>query len=209
VERERKPSASHGRERIGEVAARLEASIADAPLFSGGAAARPPLMFFDLETTGLNGGAGTHVFLIGCGWFDEDRFLTRQFVMTRFSDERPMLQAVARAFDRAGALVSFNGKSFDAPVLETRYLFHRLEWFGGETRRGGDLEARRLLLGGACRNSWSGIAGSMCRLKCRRATFHPEPARNAAARSSEPGTDLRCRPARPRPHVTRNGRRGA
>jgi uncharacterized protein YprB with RNaseH-like and TPR domain len=133
VEREWKPSASHGRERIGELAARLEASIADAPLFSGGAAARPPLMFFDLETTGLNGGAGTHVFLIGCGWFDDDRFLTRQFVMTRFSDERPMLQAVARDFDRAGALVSFNGKSFDAPVLETRYLFHRLEWFGGET----------------------------------------------------------------------------
>ena len=131
VEREWKPSASHGRERIGELAARLEASIADAPLFSGGAAARPPLMFFDLETTGLNGGAGTHVFLIGCGWFDDDRFLTRQFVMTRFSDERPMLQAVARDFDRAGALVSFNGKSFDAPVLETRYLFHRLAWPAG------------------------------------------------------------------------------
>jgi uncharacterized protein len=53
--------------------------------------------------------------------------------MTRFADERRMLQAVRQAFDRAGALVSFNGKSFDAPVLETRYLFHRLEWCGGET----------------------------------------------------------------------------
>jgi uncharacterized protein len=133
VDRDWKPTASHGRERIGDLARRLESSIDDAPLFSGGVEARPPLMFFDLETTGLNGGAGTHVFLIGCGWFDDDRFVTRQFVMTRFSDERPMLQAVARAFDRAGALVSFNGKSFDAPLLETRYLFHRLEWFAGET----------------------------------------------------------------------------
>ncbi len=133
VEREWKPAAAHGKERIGELARRLDASVDDAPLFSAGSAARPPLVFFDLETTGLNGGAGTHVFLIGCGWFDEERFITRQFVMTRFSDERPMLQAVAHAFGRAGALVSFNGKSFDAPVLETRYLFHRLEWFGGET----------------------------------------------------------------------------
>jgi tetratricopeptide (TPR) repeat protein len=41
-----------------------------------------------------------------------------------------MLAAVADELTRAGALVSFNGKSFDAPVLETRYLFHRLEWIG-------------------------------------------------------------------------------
>jgi uncharacterized protein YprB with RNaseH-like and TPR domain len=133
VDREWRPTAAHGKERIGDVAGRLDDSIADALLFSGGSVARPPLLFFDLETTGLNGGAGTHVFLIGCGWFDASRFVTRQFVMTRFADERPMLQQVARAFARAGAMVSFNGKSFDAPVLETRYLYHRLEWFGGET----------------------------------------------------------------------------
>jgi len=133
VERAWKPGASHGRERVAEVAERLEAAVDDSLLFSGGSAARPPFVFFDLETTGLHGGAGTHVFLIGCGWFERRQFLTRQFVMTRFADERPMLQAVGRALNRAGALVSFNGKSFDAPVLETRFLFHRLEWFAGET----------------------------------------------------------------------------
>jgi uncharacterized protein YprB with RNaseH-like and TPR domain len=133
VEREWAPSALHGRDRIGTLASTLHAAAdAAAPLFTGGSCARVPLVFFDLETTGLSGGAGTHAFLVGCGWFDDDRFVTRQFVMTRFADERPMLETVAREIGRAGALVSFNGKSFDAPVLETRYLFHRLQWIGGE-----------------------------------------------------------------------------
>ena len=86
-------------------------------------------LFFDLETTGLSGGAGTYAFLVGCGWFDDDgAFVTRQFLLRGFADERPLLERVADELARAGALVSFNGKSFDAPLLETRYLFHRLEW---------------------------------------------------------------------------------
>jgi hypothetical protein len=129
IERCWEPLATHGRERIGALASRLEDAAGEAPMFAGGPA-RPPFMFFDLETTGLSGGAGTHAFLVGCGWFDGNRFVTRQFLMTRHADERPMLEAVARECTRAGALVSFNGRSFDAPVLETRYLFHRLDWFG-------------------------------------------------------------------------------
>jgi hypothetical protein len=90
-------------------------------------------MFFDLETTGLSGGAGTLAFLVGCAWFDDDGgFVTRQFLLTRHADERPLLQAVAAELGRGGALVSFNGKSFDAPLLEGRYLFHRLGWRGRE-----------------------------------------------------------------------------
>ena len=89
-------------------------------------------MFFDLETTGLSGGAGTLAFLVGCGWFDADgAFVTRQYVLARSGDERPMLQVLADQFATAGSLVSFNGKSFDAPLLESRFLFHRLEWLGG------------------------------------------------------------------------------
>ena len=132
VERRWAPAASHGRESIGEVAQKLQSAAAEAPLFARGAPARPPFVFFDLETTGLNGGAGTHAFLVGCGWFDEDGFVTRQYVMARHADERAMLETVARECAHAGALVSFNGKSFDAPMLETRYLFHRLSWFGEE-----------------------------------------------------------------------------
>ena len=123
----------HGKERIGALAERLALAAAEAPLFTGGAAARPPFVFFDLETTGLSGGAGTLAFLVGCAWFEEDGgFVTRQFLLARHADERPLLQAVATELARAGALVSFNGKSFDAPLLEGRYLFHRLGWRGRE-----------------------------------------------------------------------------
>ena len=133
VDRRWDPSARHGRERIGALAERLEQAAGEAPLFTGGASARPPFVFFDLETTGLSGGAGTLAFLVGCGWFEGDgSFVTRQFLLARHADERMLLETVATELARAGALVSFNGKSFDAPLLECRYLFHRLVWRGRE-----------------------------------------------------------------------------
>jgi len=129
VEKRWPAPARHGREAVGTFAECLDAASTQASFYAGGAPARPPFVFFDLETTGLSGGAGTHVFLVGCGWFDADRsFATRQFLLTRFADERAMLQIVADELDAAGAIVTFNGKSFDAPLLETRYLFHRLTW---------------------------------------------------------------------------------
>ena len=89
------------------------------------------MCFFDLETTGLSGGAGTYAFLVGCAAFDEDgAFVTRQFMLVRLADERALLTSLADELSRAGALVSFNGKSFDAPLVETRYLYHRLAWTG-------------------------------------------------------------------------------
>jgi len=130
VERRKSAAAVHGREAVGVLADRLQQASADAPMLAGGTPAIPPFVFFDLETTGLSGGAGTYAFLVGCGWFDDGSFVTRQFLLTRFSDERALLSAVRSELARAGALVSFNGKSFDAPLLETRYLFHRLEWIG-------------------------------------------------------------------------------
>ena len=130
VERRWDPDARHGRETVGALSERLERSSGEATLFAMGAP-RPPFIFFDLETTGLSGGAGTQVFLVGCGWFAAGgAFVTRQFLLTREADERALLETVRTELARAGALVSFNGKSFDAPLLETRYLFHRLEWIG-------------------------------------------------------------------------------
>jgi hypothetical protein len=132
VERRATPDARHGAVTVREMAERLEMSAPQAPMLTAGAPARSPFVFFDLETTGLSGGAGTYAFLVGCGWFEHDgSFLTRQYLLASFGDERALLQAVAADIGRAGALVSFNGKSFDAPVLETRYLFHRLPWSAG------------------------------------------------------------------------------
>ncbi len=130
IERRWEPCVAHGRDTIGALGECLRRSAGAASLFA--AAADVPFVFVDLETTGLNGGAGTHAFLVGCGWFTADgAFVTRQYLLTRFEDERPLLQAVSNELEQAGALVSFNGKSFDAPLLETRFLFHRLEWIGG------------------------------------------------------------------------------
>jgi len=133
VDRRWAPAARYGKEAVGTFAQCLDEASGEAVLFAGDSRARAPFLFVDLETTGLSGGAGTQAFLIGCGWFDADGgFATRQYVLTRHADERPLLETVADELSRAGALVSFNGKSFDAPVLETRYLFHRLEWAGGD-----------------------------------------------------------------------------
>jgi uncharacterized protein len=86
--------------------------------------ARP--LFIDLETTGLAGGAGTYAFLVGCGWFESGTFKVRQFVLARYGAERALLEDVAGTAADAGALVTYNGKSFDMPLLETRFLFHRM-----------------------------------------------------------------------------------
>ncbi len=127
VERRTSAAGRYGRSRIGSLAERILGSDSAAALLAGGAA-RSPLVFFDLETTGLSGGAGTLAFLVGCGWFDDQGgFVTEQHLLVEPAAERPMLHAVAERLGLAGALVSFNGKSFDAPLLDSRYSFHRLD----------------------------------------------------------------------------------
>jgi uncharacterized protein len=126
VTRRHEAASLHGRTHVGDFAERLHRAYASAPFVSV-PAARPPFVFFDLETTGLSGGAGTHAFVVGCGWFDaDDGFITEQHLLVDYASERAMLKAVAGELERAGAIVSFNGKSFDAPLLETRCLFHRM-----------------------------------------------------------------------------------
>ena len=84
-------------------------------------------IFIDLETTGLSGGAGTLAFLVGCGYFDLGAFQVRQFLLTSHSAERALLAAVAEFFEEADLIVTYNGKTFDVPVMETRWMFHRIE----------------------------------------------------------------------------------
>ncbi len=92
-----------------------------------GAPTSGPLLFFDLETTGLSGGAGTLAFLVGCGYFDGGGFHTRQFFLSGYEAERELLDALTALVGRFNGLVTFNGRTFDVPLIETRYLFHRLD----------------------------------------------------------------------------------
>ncbi|MEZ5316068.1 MAG: ribonuclease H-like domain-containing protein [Vicinamibacterales bacterium] len=82
-------------------------------------------VFFDIETTGLSGGAGTVAFLVGCGWFEDDGFRVRQFLLTGPASEPAMLDALGELFDEASLLVTYNGRTFDVPTMETRWAFHR------------------------------------------------------------------------------------
>ena len=83
------------------------------------------LLFFDLETTGLSGGAGTCAFLIGYGWFEGGDFRTRQYFLGGYAHEPALLRMAAEPL--AGVtLASFNGKTFDVPLIAGRYLFHRV-----------------------------------------------------------------------------------
>jgi uncharacterized protein YprB with RNaseH-like and TPR domain len=84
------------------------------------------LLFFDLETTGLSGGAGICAFLIGCGWFEGSHFRTRQYFLSGYAYEPALLRRASDSAAEAGRLVTFNGKTFDVPLIEGRYLFHRL-----------------------------------------------------------------------------------
>jgi uncharacterized protein YprB with RNaseH-like and TPR domain len=84
-------------------------------------------VFNVLETSGLSGGAGTVAFLVGCGFYDLGAFQVRQFLLTSYAAERALLAAVADFFDDAELIITYNGKTFDVPVMETRWLFHRMQ----------------------------------------------------------------------------------
>ena len=83
--------------------------------------------FLDTETSGLAGGTGTYAFLVGAARFTEGGdFVLQQFFMRDPTEEPALLDAVGRFLAPAQALVTFNGKAFDAPLLNTRYLMHRM-----------------------------------------------------------------------------------
>ncbi|HEX4514949.1 MAG TPA: ribonuclease H-like domain-containing protein [Polyangiaceae bacterium] len=84
-------------------------------------------LFLDTETTGLAGGTGTVAFLVGLAAFDEHGLFVEQLLVRNLGEEAPMLQHVRRRIDDASMLVTFNGKSFDMPLLRTRFAMARLD----------------------------------------------------------------------------------
>ena len=84
-------------------------------------------LFLDTETTGLSGGAGTVAFLVGLGTVEGDAFVVRQHLMTGYAAEPLLLAAVSQAARGKKSLVTFNGRTFDAPLLASRYTMCRME----------------------------------------------------------------------------------
>ena len=83
--------------------------------------------FLDTETSGLSGGTGTYAFMIGVGRFVENEFRLSLFFMRDPAEEPAMLEALAQFLAPCAALVTFNGKAFDTPLLRTRYELNQMD----------------------------------------------------------------------------------
>jgi uncharacterized protein len=82
-------------------------------------------LFFDTETTGLDTGAGVYIFLAGLGYFDGNRFVVEQYFMRDFPEEPAVLDALEETMNRFDTLVTYNGKTYDWPLLESRFAMNR------------------------------------------------------------------------------------
>lgn len=83
------------------------------------------LLLFDTETTGLAGGTGTRAFMIGVADWHEGQFRERQLLITTLAAESAMLDCFASWLRPDSVLVSYNGKSYDSPLLKTRFRLHQ------------------------------------------------------------------------------------
>ncbi len=84
------------------------------------------LIFLDTETTGLSGGTGTMPFMIGAGRFIENQFVVEQFFVRNPAEETAQLAALSEFVEGVEGIVTYNGKSFDLPIINTRYIMQRL-----------------------------------------------------------------------------------
>jgi hypothetical protein len=106
--------------------------VEEVPLPGGVAPADDATVFLDTETTGLAGGTGTYVFLVGLATWAGDRLRVVQYFLGDLAAEAAFLSAVQAAMDGVGRLVTFNGRTFDLPLLETRSLLARTAWWGAD-----------------------------------------------------------------------------
>ena len=99
--------------------------MADAGEFDKVAIDPEQWLFLDTETTGLAGGTGTYAFMVGIAWWDAGGLQVEQFFMRDLDEEHSLLLELSERMQERPVLVTFNGKSFDWPLLETRYRMTR------------------------------------------------------------------------------------
>jgi uncharacterized protein YprB with RNaseH-like and TPR domain len=107
---------------LAELPDHLLAAISDGAIPSS-----PPSRwaFLDTETTGLAGGTGTYAFLVGVGRITPEGFRVRQFFMRDYGEEASLLSALDQHLADFDVLVTYNGKTYDQPLLETRFRMAR------------------------------------------------------------------------------------
>ena len=91
-------------------------------------------LFIDLETTGLSGGAGVVPFNIGMGYYRDDKFMVAQYFLGDLAEEEIMIKELGQFFSENNfqSVVTYNGKNFDLPILETRFILYRKPFLLGK-----------------------------------------------------------------------------
>lgn len=117
---------------VAPVTTELDASGAELLGMTGSEREPARLCFFDTETTGLSGGVGTQVFLAALAWRVPSGVLLRQYFLPDPSAERAMLHELRKDLESSDTLVTYNGRSFDVPLVESRLLMCR--WPGDSIR---------------------------------------------------------------------------
>ena len=116
----------YGKLRISDISG---ADLSALELFLGGThlPEMSRLVCLDTETTGLAGGTGTCAWLIGLGAAHGVQFVVRQYFLRDYPEEKAILAALAEALEGYDGVITFNGKTFDIPLLETRYALARMK----------------------------------------------------------------------------------
>ena len=104
----------------------VERSVAVPPGTAESLAGMDPAAYFDTETTGLSTGAGTVIFLAGIARVAGDRMRVTQYLLPDYPYEPPLLRAVAADLASSSRVVTYNGRTFDLPMLAARLTFHGL-----------------------------------------------------------------------------------
>lgn len=120
------------------------------------AIARDRCVFFDLETTGLAGGVGTFAFLLGFAYWNEDTIITEQYFLPDFGREYELFNQLQSWLAKFDYIVSYNGKSYDMPLLSNRFILNRLK---PEFKEAGHIDLIHM-----CRRIWKNSLPS-CSLK--------------------------------------------
>ncbi|EXX89834.1 hypothetical protein BG53_13830, partial [Paenibacillus darwinianus] len=113
----------HGEHRLAELAEAAPALAAFHPAQTDGPSP-DSMLFLDLETTGLGSGTGNVPFMTGLGYAEGDRFIVEQALIRHPAEERAMLHHVQRKLEERPYLITYNGRTFDWPLLAGRYIMN-------------------------------------------------------------------------------------
>lgn len=84
------------------------------------------ILYLDTETTGFAGGAGTVAFLVGTGYLTDDGFTVEQYLMRDYPEEQFLLEQIVALLGRFDVICTFNGRSFDVPLLRDRLIMKKM-----------------------------------------------------------------------------------